>query len=178
MIAACSGGSGGSTSATVATVGRMPEAVQRVASNGLLDVPETSSIQAASLARFVERVRSGVHLVRPAGNGSYTLTSSSAPLPVTVTNDLDTDVRVRISVTAEDNRPGFEAQSVTVTLPANTTQQERVPTRIQLTGRINVVVSLTTMGADALPLFSLDEQGRGSDRAERPGRRAAGEPAG
>ncbi len=64
-----------------------------------------------------------VHLVPPAGNASYTLTSNEAPLPVTITNPLDVTAQVRVQVQAEDNRPGFEPRRSTSRCRPAATQQ-------------------------------------------------------
>jgi hypothetical protein len=145
------------TSTAVATIDRIPLGLQRTASSDLLTNPKLIVTHATGLARTVNRFRAAVHLVPPAGNASYTLTSNEAPLPVTVANPLDVAAQVRVQVRAADNRPGFRTETVTVDVPAGSTQQVRVPTRIDFTGRINVVVTLSTLngmsvGGGRLPL--------------------------
>jgi hypothetical protein len=132
------------TSATVLAIDKIPVGAQRTASAELLGDPRRMVTQAAKLAAILTRFRTAVHLVAPAGNASYTLTSNSAPLPVTIVNPLDVTAQVQVHVDAQDNRPGLDPQTLDVDVPANSTQQVRVPTRINITGRINVVVSLTT----------------------------------
>jgi hypothetical protein len=134
----------------VATVQRLPVSIQRTASTELLGDPGTVLASAQQLAETVDRLRAGVRLVQPRGNGSYTLTSNDAPLPVTVTNTLDVPVNISVHVAAAGNLPGFESRSIDVLLRANSTQQLRVPTRIDLTGRIRVEVTLSTR--DGLPV--------------------------
>lgn len=132
------------TSTTIAAIDRLPVGLQRSASSALLGYPRRTLADATSLARIVNRIRAAVHLVPPAGNASYTLTSNDAPLPVTVSNPLDVTAQVRVQVRAQDNRPGFRTESLDVKIAAGSTQQVRVPTRIDLTGRINVLVTLST----------------------------------
>jgi hypothetical protein len=129
----------------VAAIDRMPVGLQRSASSELLDDAKLTISPATSLARSVNRFRAAVHLVPPAGNASYTLTSNKAPLPVTIANPLDVAVQVRVQVRAEDDRPGFETETVPVNVAAGSTQQVRVPTRIDRPGRIKVLVTVSTL---------------------------------
>ena len=132
-------------SRAVSAIDRIPVGLQRSASSGLLHETKLSISQATSLARSVNRYRAAVHLVPPAGNASYTLTSNEAPLPVTIANPLDVAAQVRVQVRAENNRPGFPTETVDVKVPAGSTQQVRIPTRIDITGRINVLVTVSTL---------------------------------
>lgn len=127
-----------------ALLGPLPAAAQRAASSGLLGDPGLSIAESAKLAAGIKRLLNGVSLVKPA-NGTYTLTASDSSVPITIKNTLGVETHVRISAHAENGLPGFTADSVPARrIAAGSTQQVNIPTHIVRTGRIQVVVLLST----------------------------------
>ncbi len=127
-----------------ALLGPLPAAMQRAESSALLDEPARSITQSALLEDQVRRLLDGVTLVQPA-NGTYTLTSSDSFVPITVKNTLGVGVRVRVSAHALNQLPGLTADTLPVqAIAARSTEQVNIPTHIVRTGRIDMVVQLST----------------------------------
>ncbi|MGN6606997.1 MAG: DUF6049 family protein [Jatrophihabitans sp.] len=128
----------------------VPIAVQRAESAAWTSDPGTGRSYADGIADTIDTIEQQVHLVTPnasSGTPSYTLASSSSKLPVTVQNDTDYTLVVRIEVTPVNQVFGFSAEPRTVTVEPRSKLATSVRTRVQRSGRIEVVARLyTTVG--------------------------------
>jgi hypothetical protein len=128
----------------------LPQAVQRSESAAWLSEPAGSVVLASAVTSQLDRLLTGVHVVRPA-DGTYTLGSADSPLPITVQNSLSVLVKVRVSVTAVGGIPGFDADNIgTQRVAAGAKVALHVPVHVDRVGRIKVRVQLLTPANTAL----------------------------
>ncbi|SHG19624.1 hypothetical protein SAMN05443575_1641 [Jatrophihabitans endophyticus] len=135
---------------------KLPRAVQRLTSSawrtsGGAPGHAAGPQLAAALTRTVDRLVTGVHIVKPASS-SYTLGSDSSSLPITVENELPYPVEIAVYVAAKDSVPGYSMVGTprTRTIDPNTKQTLKVPSRLERSGRIPVAARLWT--AKSTPL--------------------------
>lgn len=129
--------------AAAALVAALPEALQRAQSSAWRAPAnvDAATTYAQQLFTQLDKIRSGVHLVRPSG-GRYTLASADSPLPITITNTLPYAVHVRIKIVVTANSGLNPEPTGVVSIEANQTKTVNVPATTERSGLIRIEVLL------------------------------------
>ena len=147
--------------AAAAVLDSLPLALERLQSSAWRTDGHYAALgraYASRLSVFVQTFTSGVQIVPPNEPATYTLGSSKSSLPITIRNGLSLPVYVVVRVSAVGSVPGFTAKDIgPQTIDADSTRTVQLPTSVQRSGRIRVVVQLSapdgTALGDSVPLL-------------------------
>jgi hypothetical protein len=127
-----------------------PNALLRGESAYFRTHPDDGRVLAGRVLTAINGLIGNVRIASP-NNASYTLASSQAPLFINIENKLGVPVRVGLQVSPLPGERGLVVKGVGVDeIPAGVTQQLKVQTRVERTGRFRVQLALVTPSGKSL----------------------------
>lgn len=138
------------TTSAARTVDPLDATLRLAVSSAWRDDHRTGQRFVQSLLARIEKLRSGVHIVKPSGSGVYSLASPNSPLFLTVANRLDVPVQFKLKITSR-GASGFSVGDIgEQVIQAHSRRTIQVPAHVDRAGVFIVDALITSPEGQSL----------------------------